>query len=245
MFVSASTTSTNDDAKRGAKEGATHGTTWVVEAQTAGRGRQGRVWSSAPGEGLLFSVLARLTCPASRLPPLGLVAGLAVRDAIRVAAPGADLKLKWPNDVVSGGRKVAGVLVEAITSGSRVDAVVVGVGVNVHTRTFPVDLEGRATSVVLLGDAPSPPDRSAILADTLATLDRDLAIVAARGLGILAARLEAADALRGLRVRNDSGEEGVACGIDEDGRLKVRLVLGTFTRWSAGEVHLCRDLDRR
>jgi BirA family biotin operon repressor/biotin-[acetyl-CoA-carboxylase] ligase len=173
------------------------------------------------------------------------VAGLAVHDAIRVAAPGANVQLKWPNDVVSDGKKVAGVLVEAITSGSRVDAVVVGVGVNVHTRTFPVDLEGRATSVALLGGAPSAPDRAAILADVLGTLDRDLHIVAARGLGILGARLEAADTLRGFRVRNDSGDEGVACGIDEEGRLKVRLVQGTFTRWSAGEVHLCKDRDRR
>jgi len=181
---------------------------------------------------------ARLTCAPSRLPPLGLVAGLAVHDAVAIAAPGADVKLKWPNDVVSGQRKVAGVLVEAVTTGNRVDAVVIGVGINVHTRTFPDDLEGRATSVALLGGARNPPDRGAILADVLEALDRDLHVVAARGLGVLWARLEAADALRGLHIRNDSGEEGVACGIDEEGRLKVRLVLGAFTRWSAGEVHL-------
>src|SRR5580692_2770294 len=99
MHVVARVTSTNDEAKRGAREGAEHGTTWVAEQQTAGRGRHGRSWASSPGESLLFSVLARVACPASSLPPVALVAGLAVRDAVARAAPGAEIQLKWPNDV--------------------------------------------------------------------------------------------------------------------------------------------------
>jgi BirA family biotin operon repressor/biotin-[acetyl-CoA-carboxylase] ligase len=239
MHLLATTTSTNDEAKRGAREGAPHGSTWVAEEQLAGRGRQGRTWHSARGENLLVSVLARVACPAARLPPLALVVGLAVRDAVSRAAPGADVGLKWPNDVLVAGdgrrRKVAGILVETLTVGSRVDAVVIGIGINVHTREFPADLADRATSVALCANA--PPDRGEILADVLAALDRDLHVVQ-RGLGLFRARLEAADVLRGRRVRLDSGDEGVACGIDDEGRLRVRRADGVLSHWSAGEVQL-------
>jgi BirA family biotin operon repressor/biotin-[acetyl-CoA-carboxylase] ligase len=240
MHLLATTSSTNDEAKRGAREGAPHGSTWVAEEQLAGRGRQGRTWHSARGESLLVSVLARVACPAARLPPLALVVGLAVRDAVSRAAPGADVGLKWPNDVLVAGdgrrRKVAGILVETVTVGARVDAVVIGIGINVHTREFPPDLADRATSVALCASV-APPDRGAILADVLATLDRDLHVVQ-RGLGLFRARLEAADVLHGRRVRVDSGDEGVACGIDDDGRLCVRRQDGVLSHWSSGQVHL-------
>lgn len=232
----ASTTSTNDEAKRAARQGAPHGSTWVAETQTAGRGRQGRAWLSAPGESLLFSVLVRVACAPSRLPPVALVAGLAVRDAVARAAPDADARIKWPNDVVAGDKKVAGILVEAMTSGSRVDAVVVGVGVNVHARSFPPEIADRATSIALL--TPSAVDRDVLLGEILATLDRDLEVVLARGLAPIRARLAAAGSLSGRRVRSDSGDEGIAEGIDDDGRLLVRRDDGVLARWTAGEVHL-------
>lgn len=233
----ATTSSTNDEAKRGAKEGAAHGTIWVAEEQTAGRGRQGRTWTSPAGESLLFSVLARVELPPSQLPRIPLLAGLAVRDAAARAAPAAEVRIKWPNDVLVGGRKLAGVLVEAVTSGSRVDAVVVGIGVNVHTRVFPPELGDRATSIALVSKN-AVPDRAVVLADIVEALDRDLHLVVGRGLGLLRARLEAADALHGRTVRNDDGDEGVACGIDDEGKLLVRRPTGVLTRWSAGEVHL-------
>ena len=237
LHLLAATTSTNDEAKRAAKEGALHGSVWVAESQSAGRGRQGRAWVSSPGENLLFSVLVRLACAPARLPPLALVAGLAARDAIARAAPGADVRLKWPNDVVSGEvrRKIAGVLVEATLVGGRVEAIIVGIGINVHARAFPDDIAGRATSIALL--AGRDPDRATVLADVLAALDRDLPLAAARGLGPLHARLTAADALRGQRIRSESGE-GIAEGIDVDGRLRVRTDHGVLVRWGAGEVHL-------
>jgi BirA family biotin operon repressor/biotin-[acetyl-CoA-carboxylase] ligase len=240
MHLLAETTSTNDEAKRGAKQGAPHGATWVTETQFAGRGRHGRAWFGAPGESLLFSVLLRLACPPSRLPPLALVAGLAVRDAVARAAPAARVLLKWPNDVIvreAGGplRKLAGVLVETTMTGHVVEAVVVGVGINVHTRVFPDDIASRATSVGVLAGAPV--DRAAILADVLEGLDREVRVVAARGLGLLRARLEAADGLRGERVKRDQGE-GVAQGIDGEGRLVVRGDDGEIMRWGAGEVEL-------
>lgn len=241
MHVFGYTTSTNDEAKRASKEGAPHGATWVAEQQSAGRGRQGREWVSAHGENLLFSVLLRVSCLPSRVPPIALAAGLAVRDAVAIAAPGVDVRIKWPNDVLVGGLKVAGVLVEAVTLGSRVESVIVGIGINVLTRSFPHALEGRATSVALV--AKEPPDRAVMLADVLAALDRDAHVVVARGLGLLRPRLEAADGLRGKRVKSDAGagksaDEGVASGIDDEGRLLVRRDDGIMAHWSAGEVHL-------
>ena len=236
MHLLASTTSTNDEAKLAAKQGAPSGATWVAEQQTAGRGRQGRTWVSPAGENLLFSVLVRVVCPPSRLPPIALVAGLAVRDAVATAAPEAKPKIKWPNDVLVEGKKIAGVLVEAVTSGSRVHAVVVGIGINVHTRDFPEELADHATSIARVSRRPA--ERATLLADVLAGLDRDLHVVVARGLGLLRVRLVEADALHGLRVRSDAGDEGIASGIDDQGRLLVRRGDGVLVHWSAGEVHL-------
>jgi BirA family biotin operon repressor/biotin-[acetyl-CoA-carboxylase] ligase len=238
MHVLRTTTSTNDEAKRAARDGAPHGATWVADEQTAGRGRQGRVWVSPRGENLLFSVLARVACAPSALPPIALVAGLAVRDAVARAAPRADVRIKWPNDVLVGDKKIAGVLVEAMVAGARVEGVVIGVGLNVHTRAFPEELAAHATSVALVAD--TPPDRATLLADVLEGLDRDLVLSVGRGLGLLRARLASADALAGRRVRGDTGEEGLAEGIDDVGRLRVRRDDGSLVRWSAGEVGLVR-----
>lgn len=233
------TSSTNDVAKRAAKLGAPHGALWLAESQLAGRGRQGRSWIGVPGESLMFSVLVRLTCPSSRLPLLALASGLAVRDAIARAAPGADVRVKWPNDVLVGGRKVAGILVETADTSSKSPALVVGIGVNVFTRNFPDELATRATSVAFV--AADPPTRVAILADILEGLDRDLTFVAARGLGMIHARMTAADALRDRPVRTDDGTEGVARGIDLEGRLRVERKDGTVVTLVAGEVHLLQS----
>jgi BirA family biotin operon repressor/biotin-[acetyl-CoA-carboxylase] ligase len=237
LHVLRSTTSTNDEAKRAAKEGAPHGSTWVAETQTEGRGRQGRTWVSSPGENLLFSVLMRLACPPARVPQLALVCGLAVQQA--VSELGLPARIKWPNDVLVEGKKIAGVLVES-TLGSREHAVIAGIGINVHARDFPPEIAARATSLSLLGVAA---DRGELLAAVLHFLDRDASLVASRGLGLVSARLSAADALLGQRVTSESGE-GVAQGIDPEGRLLVRGDDGVLVRWSAGEVHLSRDAAR-
>ncbi|MGH7271422.1 MAG: biotin--[acetyl-CoA-carboxylase] ligase [Polyangiaceae bacterium] len=250
MELLATTTSTNDLAKRAARDGAPHGATWVAEQQTEGRGRRGHAWVCPRGEGLLFSVLVRLPFTPSRLPPIALAAGLAVRDVVARAAPSAAVMVKWPNDVLIDDRKVAGVLVEAILVGARVEALILGVGVNVNTRDFPDPIAALATSIALASS--EPPDRAAILTDLLCAIDRDLHVVVGRGLGLLRARIDAADVLRGRRVRGEGmGEsafeqEGVACGIDDDGRLLVRRSSGgaggdnDLARWSAGEVHIVR-----
>ena len=199
LHLLADAESTNDEAKRAAKSGAPHGSVWVAEVQTKGRGRQGRAWVSPPGENLLFSVLLRVSCPPARLPPLALVAGLAVRDAVARAAPKADAEAQVAERRAGRAeRKIAGVLVEATLSGQRVEAVVVGVGLNVHTRDFGEELQDRATSVALVADG--RPIEASLLADVLEGLDRDMALVRrARP----RARARAPD--RGRRARRDDG----------------------------------------
>jgi BirA family biotin operon repressor/biotin-[acetyl-CoA-carboxylase] ligase len=211
----AETTSTNDEAKRGARSGAEHGTVWVADAQTAGRGRQGRVWQSAPGENLLCSVLMRLEGPPANLPLVGLAAGLAVCDAIDRA------KVKWPNDVLVGGKKIAGILGETADG-----ALVMGIGINVLSHPPNVN----ATSLKAEGQSV---DKDALLERVVSSLLRDAPLVAARGIAPIHARLGEADALRGRHVRTDEGIEGIAEGIDEEGRL----IVGSH-RLAYGEVHL-------
>lgn len=267
LYVEAEATSTNDLAKGAARDGAPHGAVWLAESQTAGRGRQGRAWTSPRGENLLFSVLLRpgSAMPLARLPELSLVVGLAVRDAAAKALgeAGGRLRVKWPNDVVAlsesgasapaaGGpsprprwRKLAGVLLESQIAGSgaraKVEALIVGVGLNVHTRLFPDELEGTATSLALLGAPADRLSRAAVLVDVLEGLHRDLLFVAERGLGLVHARLTAADALRGQRVEAEGALGpllGTCEGIDLEGKLLVRGDDGVLRRVSSGEVHL-------
>jgi BirA family transcriptional regulator, biotin operon repressor / biotin---[acetyl-CoA-carboxylase] ligase len=251
LVIEQETVSTNDDAKRGAREGAPHGALWLAESQTGGRGRQGRAWLSPPGENLLFSVLLRLRCAPARVPPVSLVVGLAVRDAVARALGAdadADVVVKWPNDVMVRRpdgtlRKVAGVLVESALAGAKVEYVIVGIGINVHTRALPADLAAIATSIALEREARggrATLDRAEILADVLAGLERDVELVAHKGLAHVHARLTRHDALAGRAVESvgDGDVRGTAAGIDMDGRLIVRREEGTLVHVASGEMRV-------
>jgi BirA family biotin operon repressor/biotin-[acetyl-CoA-carboxylase] ligase len=205
------TTSTNDRCRALAMAGAPHGTLVTAGAQSAGRGRQGRVWSATAGS-LLMSLLLR-----SWDPLLPLRAGLAVADLAGGAAV-----VKWPNDVLLRGGKLAGVLVEARPS----EWAVLGVGVNVAAP--PPDLAGRAAGLGRPESAVEP-----TLHELLSLLERRLAEPAADCLAALRAR----DALLDRRVRW-AGGEGVGAGIDDAGSLLVRRADGAVVTLEAGEVHL-------
>lgn len=240
------TTSTNDDAKAGAGAGAPHGAVWIAGAQSGGRGRQGRTWVSPPGENLLFSVLLRTSCAPGRVPSLSLVCGIAVRDAVANALgeSGERALVKWPNDVViqdpsarAGFRKVAGILVESALTGSKVEHIIVGVGVNVHTRNFPGELEATATSIAR--ESAKVPDRAAILTDILVALDREIDHASSMGLERIHGRLSAHDALNGRAIASEDGSiRGIASGIELDGRLLVRSADGVVTKVASGEMRV-------
>ncbi len=211
------TGSTNDRARELAGAGAPHGTLVTADAQTEGRGRQGRTWSAPAGHALLLSLVLRGTTPL-----LPLAAAVAVADVCGGAA-----QIKWPNDVLLDGRKVAGILVEARPQQGWA---VLGIGVNVAVRVddLPPGLRGRAGT---LGRPPG--DREPVLAELLAALDRALALPADAVLD----RWRARDALVGREVRW-AGGRGVAAGVDAGGRLLVDLPEGARAALDAGEVHL-------
>jgi BirA family transcriptional regulator, biotin operon repressor / biotin---[acetyl-CoA-carboxylase] ligase len=211
------TGSTNDDALRAARSGAPHGSVFLADEQTAGRGRRGHAWLAAPGESLLFSVLLRPKLALSQTSALTLAIGLALRDAV---APliSALPTIKWPNDLLVNDRKLAGVLVESQLQGEHLQAVVVGVGLNVATREFPAEIAAAATSLSLLGAERL--EREALLFDVLDAIAIRVAGYEQHGVAGILPDLNAADALRGKRVRVD-GTTGVGRGLDEQGRLLI------------------------
>jgi BirA family biotin operon repressor/biotin-[acetyl-CoA-carboxylase] ligase len=231
------TASTNDDAKRAAAAGAPAGAVFLADEQTGGRGRGGRAWHSPPGENLYMSTILRPRLDPRALAPMALAVGVAVARVVERAA-GATAWVKWPNDVLVGGRKIAGVLVEGQLRGQAVASLVVGVGVNVHARVFPEPIAATATSLVLLGAR--DPRRGALAAELLVAIDEAAATFERRGLAPFLDDLAARDALAGRRVAAD-GLEGTAIAIEPDGRLLVRDDEGRDHRLAAGEVHLGSD----
>lgn len=216
------TDSTNERARELAAHGAPHGTLVTAAAQFAGRGRQGRTWSAPAGRAILCSLVLH---EVPRLLPLA--AGIAVAEVV-----GADARVKWPNDVLLGGRKVAGILVEARPQAGWT---VLGIGINVAVRAedFPAELRDRAGTLGLEPDAIEP-----MLAELLERLEQWLAADAAAVLEALRER----DALLGERLRW-AGGEGHGAGIDSDGRLVVVTDTGRVAL-DAGEVHLERRSER-
>ncbi len=141
-----SVTSTNDVARELAEAGAEEGTTVVAAEQTAGRGRYARRWHSPKGEGLYHSIILRPPISPSRAPLLGLVTAVALAETLREEY-GVAADIKWPNDVMIGGRKVAGILMELETEEDRVKYAVLGVGVNINQASFPEEIADVATSL--------------------------------------------------------------------------------------------------
>jgi BirA family transcriptional regulator, biotin operon repressor / biotin---[acetyl-CoA-carboxylase] ligase len=217
------TGSTNDRARRLAAAGAPHGTLVTAAEQTAGRGRQGRAWAAPPGRALLLSLVLR--DPPALLP---LAAAVAVAEtAEAVGGRGVTARIKWPNDVLVDGRKVAGILAEARPQEGWA---VLGIGLNVAVRLedLPAELHGTAGT---LGREPA--DLEPALTTLLAALERVLCIDEAAALESWRRR----DALAGREIAW-SGGRGIAAGVDGGGRLVVELPGGGRTALDAGEVHL-------
>ena len=239
----ASTASTNDDALAWAAAGAPEGAWIVAGAQTAGRGRRGRVWASPPGAGLYVSVVFRPSGPSDPATSLlTLMAGVAAVEAI-ADATGVRATLKWPNDVVvetpgAPPRKLAGILAEGAMIGARLSAVVVGLGLNLRPTAYPPEIAARAVSLEALAGRAVDPD--SVLIAILGALARRRQALA--GPGGAAALLDAwrawSPSATGARIRwrhQDQVCEGVTAGVDAAGALLVQTRTGE-ARLVAGEV---------
>ncbi len=226
------TGSTNSEAMNGAAEGAPEGSVFLAEEQLAGRGRGAHSWHSAQSEGIYCSVILRPLIPPSDALLLSLAAGLAVGAAISEVTQIA-IDLKWPNDLLAGGKKFCGILTEMNAEATRVRYVVVGVGINVNQVKFPAELRPIATSLRL--ETGTEWSRVELCAALLKSLDREFRALleegaAARG-SVLKRFEENSSSVRGrkVQVEENGGIEGVTEGLDARGFLQVRTADGLRT----------------
>lgn len=228
------TASTNEDVKKEAARGEAEGLVLRAKSQSAGKGRHGRVWDSPEGN-LYASVLLRPACAPREIGLYSFVAALAVQDAIQKLAPQADIKLKWPNDVLVSGKKISGILLESLLSASgSLEGLVLGVGVNVARH--PDGAFYPTTSLLEAGVAVEVED---VLEAFLNGLDHWRQTLARDGFRPVRRAFEAS-ALRGeMSVRLPAGlVRGTFAGIDGDGRLILRLADGGEQSIETGDVFL-------
>ncbi|MBA2540626.1 MAG: biotin--[acetyl-CoA-carboxylase] ligase [Deltaproteobacteria bacterium] len=233
--------STNDEAARLARAGASHGTIVISELQTAGRGRHGRVWRSPPG-GLYLSAVLRPPLPLAMVPPMTLAIGIGVCDAVRACGVGG--VLKWPNDVLvdrlpaPGHRKLAGVLVEAQSQGGKLDAVVVGIGLNVRSERDDVATSLDAEFSTLPDQRPF--EREVVIERLLGHVERWVDRYIAIGLAAVIPAWHERMA-HGLMARATvDGEHviGEVMGLDPEGALILRDGTGRVRRVRSGDVEV-------
>ena len=232
--------STNDEAMAAGHAGEREGLAIIADRQGSGRGRLGRVWASPAGLGLYTSILVRPDVPPPQAPFLTIVAALATADAIRSASR-LEPKLKWPNDVLVDGLKIAGVLAEMATVGQRVDHAVIGIGINVHhtLADFPADVRTTATSIDLASGQWTA--RGAVAAALYNALDRRYAVFMAGDTRALLAEARARTITLGRSVTVVAGSErwqATALDLDADGALLVRDTDGRIRRVLAGDVSI-------
>jgi BirA family biotin operon repressor/biotin-[acetyl-CoA-carboxylase] ligase len=216
------TDSTNNEAKRLAEAGAAHGTLVVAEFQEAGKGRRGRSWSSQAGTGIWMTIVLKPEFSPSQASMLTLVAAMAVADGIRKAT-GLKAGIKWPNDIVLAGKKVCGILTEMSSEPDYINHVVVGIGINANLTEFPEELREKATSLLLEGE--QPVRRAAVIAAVWEAFELYYdQFLKTADLSLLKPAYESRLLNRDQKVcvLDPVGNwEGIARGIDENGRLLV------------------------
>ena len=220
-----STASTMDEAQTAANNGAPDGHVVLADRQTRGRGAHGRSWDSPEGTDLYFSVVTRTALPASASALLTLAVGLGVRDTVAALTPSRKVQIKWPNDIWIDGLKCGGILVESRTVGSRLEAVIVGVGLNVNRTEWPEELQDSATSIRTQSEAQGELDRGSVLVALLSNLERWVDRLVEAGPDVIVEALRSELALLGRPVTCE-GVHGVFSGVVDDGAALVQTSEG-------------------
>ncbi len=233
----AETDSTNLVAERLARSGAGEGTVVIADAQTHGRGRLGRHWVSPANRNLYLSVVLRPPMAPEDAPKLALMAGLATAECVREWC--AQVRLKWPNDILIDGRKVSGLLAEMGMEGERLAHVILGVGVNlnIEIEEFPEELRTKAGS--LLHATGREVDRVAFTDRLLTHLETRYQQFIGEGFASMREDWDALSSLHGARVCVEDTRhryEGEVLGLADDGTLRLRDAAGNELRVVAGDV---------
>lgn len=235
------TASTNADAFKVAEEGAVEGTTVIADAQTGGKGRMGRIWLSPPRVNLYCSIILRPPVMPYEAPQLTFLTAVAVSQAIE-AVTGLKPEIKWPNDVLINGKKVAGLLNEMSAETDGIKFVILGLGVNLNMSAaqFATDLRYPATSLLL--EAGRPVARVDFATHLLNCLDRLYVNFLAEGFDQVREEWQKRCNAHGRQVTvSDGGAEittGWFCGIDSDGALLLRADNGNVERILSGDVRV-------
>lgn len=234
--------STNDRALELAARGEAEGTLILSEEQTGGRGRRDRTWTSPPGAGIYASLILRPGVRAARAPLFTFMAAVAVAESLRRTAS-LDARIKWPNDVLAGRRKIAGILGEVRGSDPEIREMVVGIGVNVHQarEDFPPELRDRATSV--RAETGARPERAAILASLLEGFEGRYRRLLSEGPGALLREWQSLSAVPDggrVIVEGPTGRaEGRIEGVDDEGALLLWQPGSGTRRVPFGEIIRC------
>ncbi len=227
--------STNDEAKRQAREGEPGGAIFVAETQFGGKGRLGRKWESAPGDSVMLSFLLRPDIRPQQAPAFNIAAALGiVRGIERVC--GISAGIKWPNDVVYDGKKLCGILTEMTSDMDTVEYVVCGMGTNVNQASFPEEIAHKATSLRI--ETGERVDRLRLCAAYIECVEEIFAMYMERGMGAIMAEYRERSAILGSEVRVLGLKQeysGICRGFDEDGGLIVECEDGRRV-FNAGEV---------
>lgn len=232
--------STQTEAHRRAEAGAPEGLVVIADVQTGGRGRLGRSWHSPPDTGIWMSLVLRPDVPLPRVPQLTLVAAVSLADTL-AACTGLSVGIKWPNDLLAGGRKVCGILTELAAEADRVHYVILGIGLNVNQteEDFPPELRARAGSLAMVAGRPF--SRVALAQRMLEGLEADYDAYLQKGFAPFKRRWEARAVSLGQRVvaRTPGGDfVGIARGIDDDGALLLEQANGTLRKIYSADLDI-------
>jgi BirA family biotin operon repressor/biotin-[acetyl-CoA-carboxylase] ligase len=234
------TDSTNLRAKSLADRGAPEGTVVIAESQTEGRGRRGRTWFSPAGEGIYVSVILRPALSPNEASRLTLLTAVAAAETI-LHLTSLSVRIKWPNDIMVRGKKLAGILTQVSTEMDAVDYIVVGLGLNVNTplKSFPADLRNSATSIQAEMNGPFP--RIRLLRLYLEKFEDRYEMFRQSGFRPILERWKELSDIIGKRIRVDLLNHscmGEVLDVDQDGILILREQDGTLQRILSGDVTL-------
>ena len=232
-----SVSSTMDEAFRLGLAGAPEGAVVVAEAQTKGRGRMGRSWSSPKGKGIYFSLILRPKLPPSQAAMLTLAAAVAVSESIEKITPRVKAKIKWPNDLLIGSKKLCGILTELCAETDRVQFIVVGVGINVNTTS--TQLLPEATS--LRAETGALCSRTLLFQEILRNFEKRYQAFLKDGPSAVVADWKVRSATLGCKVKfMERGDPrvGVAEDLADDGGLLIRMPDGKIIKRVAGDILL-------
>lgn len=232
--------STNTEAVRLALDDAPEGTLVVADAQSGGKGRLGRSWASPPGLNIYVSIILRPIIEPGLAPGLTLATGVAVYDAVKkLTGDNSDVQLKWPNDILVRGKKIAGILTEMNAELDRVNFIVVGIGLNVNALEgdFPDRLKGIATSLKI--ETGKNFIRAEVIGKVLGEVRKQYNVYVEDGHKKVFLEWEKRAKLKGkpVEVKMSRGKvKGIAAGLDERGALKIKTASGKLEKVYEGDL---------